>query len=547
MPKDFRRILPHGVAVLHDPFLNKGTAFTEEERGALGLRGLLPPRVCSLEIQVMRVLENFHRKPTAIEKYIFLSELYDRNVTLFFKVVIDHIEEMMPIIYTPTVGQACQEYGHIFRRPRGIFLSQDDAGRVGEILRGWPHRDVRVIVVTDGERVLGLGDLGANGMGIPVGKLNLYTACGGVPPSQCLPVALDVGTENEALLKDPFYIGLPRRRLRGPAYDGLVDEFLTAAERTFPCACVQLEDFANFNAFRLLNAHRDRYCLFDDDIQGTAGVALAGLYAALRITGGVLADQRILFLGAGEAGIGIGRLVTMAMAEEGLSEPEARRRCWYVDSKGLVVEGRQGLTEQKRFFAHPHRFLPDLGTAVEVLRPTVLIGVSGRPGMFDRGVLDAMARHNARPIIFALSNPTSCSECTAEEAYGRTRGKAIFASGSPFPAVTVGGRSFVPGQGNNVYIFPGIGQGVAAAGARLVTDGMFLAAAKVLAGEVTREDLDAGRIYPHLSRIRDVSARIAQAVAETAWSQGHARRKRPEDVPARIRSSMYEPRYESYA
>jgi len=537
---------PTGVALLHDPALNKGTAFTEEERDALGLRGLLPPRVHSQDEQVVRVMENFRRKPTDLERYIHMMALQSRNQTLFYRVVLDHLEEMLPIIYTPTVGQACQEYGHIFRRPRGIFISAGDRGRVADLLRNWPYEEVRIIVVTDGERILGLGDLGANGMGIPVGKLALYTACAGVDPSLCLPVTLDVGTDNEALLNDPLYIGIQQQRLRGDAYDDLVEEFMMAAQQVFPHVLIQFEDFANINAFRLLKKYRDRGCTFNDDIQGTGGVALAGLYSALRVTGGMLKDEQILFLGAGEAALGISDLIVSAMVAEGLSEEEARQRCWFVDSKGLIVKSRSDLAEYKLPYAHDHEFLSDFLSAVESLRPTVIIGASGKPGTFTRPVLEAMARFNERPIVFALSNPTSKAECTAEEAYAWTQGRAIFASGSPFPPATIHGKTYVPGQGNNAYIFPGVGLGVIACGVRLVTDEMFFAAAEALAHEVSEADLEQGRIYPPLARIRDVSAGIATAVVEVAYHRGLATQPRPEDLLAYIKSQMYEPKYQSY-
>jgi malate dehydrogenase (oxaloacetate-decarboxylating)(NADP+) len=532
---------------VHDPARNKGTAFTEAERDALGLRGMLPPRVCSLNQQTLRILENLCRKPNDLEKYIFLIGLLDRNETLFYRVVLDHLPELMPLIYTPTVGQACQEYGHIFRRPRGLFLSADDRGRVLRILRNWPSDDVRVIVVTDGQRILGLGDLGANGMGIPVGKLALYTACAGIPPSQCLPVTLDVGTDNDSLIRDPLYIGLPRRRMRGADYDQFLDEFMAAACERFPRVLVQLEDFGNSNAFRLLRAYRDRLCLFDDDIQGTGAVALAGVWAALRVTGRKLADQTVVFLGAGQAALGIGGMLAAAMAEDGLTAEDARRRCWFVDSKGLVVRGRTDLKDEKLPFAHDHPFLPDLQSAVEALRPTAVIGVAGQSGLFSRPVLEAMARFNDRPIIFAMSNPTSKQECTAEEAYAWTGGKAIFASGSPSAPLTVGGVEIAPGQANNAYVFPGVGLAVTACDITRVNDGMFLAAARALAGQVTAQDLARGSVYPPLERIRDAAAAVAAAVAEAAYRDGLADRERPKDLPAHLRSHMYEPVYPNYA
>jgi len=373
-----------GVDLLHDPVLNKGTAFTEAERDRLGLRGLLPARVSTQEGQVARVLENIRRKTSDIEKYIFLISLQERNENLFYRVVMENVEEMMPLIYTPTVGQACQEFGHIFRRPRGLYITHKDRGRIRHLLRNWPYRDIRMIVVTDGERILGLGDLGANGMGIPVGKLSLYTACAGIHPTQCLPVTLDVGTNNETLLKDPLYIGLPERRLRGAAYDELVDEFVTGVQEIFPKSCIQLEDFGNTNAFRLLHHYRNRACTFDDDIQGTAGVALAGVYSALRITGNKLSDHKFLFLGAGEAGIGIGDLIVTGLMKEGMTEAEARLKCWFVDSKGLVVKSRTDLVEHKLPYAHDHVPVTDFLAAVESLKPTALIGVSGMPRTFTK-------------------------------------------------------------------------------------------------------------------------------------------------------------------
>ncbi len=543
---DAREALPHGAALLHDPLLNKGTAFTAAEREALGLRGLLPPHVHSLEEQVARVMDNYRNKQTDLERYIHLVSLQDRNETLFYRVVVDHVEEMMPIIYTPTVGQACQHWGHLFRRPRGIYVSWEDRGGIAGLLRNWPHPDVRVIVVTDGERILGLGDQGVGGMGIPVGKLSLYTACAGIDPAWCLPVMLDVGTENQGYLQDPLYMGLRQRRVRGSEFDAFVAEFIGAVREVFPRALVQFEDFANLNAFRLLERWRDEICTFNDDIQGTAAVTLAGLYSAVRLTGKPLREQTILFLGAGEAGVGIGDLIVAAMVDEGATLAEARRRCWFVDSKGLVVKGREGLAEHKLRFAHDGAAAPDLLTAVQALRPTALIGVSTVPRAFARPIVEEMSRLNERPVVFALSNPTSRSECTAEEAYGWSRGKAIFASGSPFPPCHLDGRTFVPGQGNNSYIFPGVGLGVVASEARHVTDRMFAAAARTLASLVLPSDLDLGRIYPSLQRIREVSAHIGAAVAEVAFRDQLAGVARPPDVPALVRSFMWEPRYRSF-
>lgn len=543
-PKTASADLQHrGVKLLHDPVRNKGTAFTDEEREALGLRGLLPPRIHTQDEQAARVLENLRRKSSDLERYIQLVSLQDRNETLFYRVLIDHLTELMPIVYTPTVGQACQEFGHIFRRPRGMFLSLEDRGRIERVLHNWPHRDVRIIVVTDGERILGLGDLGADGMGIPVGKLSLYSACAGIHPTQCLPITIDVGTNNSSLLNDPLYIGLRQTRARGAEYDELIEEFLAAAHANFPKAVIQLEDFGNSNAFRLLEHYRNRYCLFDDDIQGTAAVALAGVWSALRMTGGMLADQKLLFLGAGEAGIGIGELFASALAAEAMDINEARKHAWYFDSKGLVVKGRDALAPHKLPFAHEHAPVDDFTDAIKALRPTAIIGVSGMPRTFTQPVVQAMGEINKRPIIFALSNPTSKSECTAKQAYEWTDGRAVFASGSPFDPVDWRGRTFIPGQGNNAYIFPGVGLGIIAAGARRVTDDMFIAAARALADEVSDDDLRIGRIYPSLDRIRSVSLRIAEAVAKIAFDNNLADAAKPANLTDAIRSMMFEPVY----
>jgi len=538
--------LPRGTALLREPLLNKGTAFSAAERESLGLRGLLPPRIITQEAQVSRVLENFRRKPTDLDKYINLAALHDRNETLFYRIVVDNPDEMMPIIYTPTVGLACQQFGHIFQRPRGLFVSIDDLGSVETVLRNWPHRDVAMIVVTDGERILGLGDQGANGMGIPVGKLSLYTACAGVHPRQCLPVVLDVGTNNAALLEDPLYIGLPRPRVRGEAYDALLDEFIAATQKVFPGTVVQFEDFANQNAFRLLRKWRDRICTFNDDIQGTAAVALAGIVSALRLTGGRLGDQTLLFLGAGEAATGIADLAVTAMVAEGLDPAAARARCWLFDSRGLVQAGRTDLVEHKLPYAHPHAPVAGFVDAVRALRPTAIIGVAATAGAFDEEVVREMAAINERPIVFALSNPTSKAECTAEQAYRWSGGQALFASGSPFAPVMLDGRRYVPRQGNNSYIFPGVGLGAIAARARRITDEMFMAAVHALCAQVTPEDLAQGSLYPPLARVREVSAHIAAAVARVVFAAGLAGMPRPPDLMAHVRVQMYEPRYLDY-
>ena len=546
LPPPLPEWFPRGVALLRDPALNKGTAFTGPERDAFGLRGLLPPHVCTQEDQVARVLGNFHRLQMPLAKYILIEALQDRNEALFYRLIMENPDELMPIIYTPTVGLACQQFGHIYRRPRGLFVSAADRGRIAQVMRNWPHREASMIVVTDGERILGLGDLGANGMGIPIGKLALYTACAGLHPRRCLPVMLDVGTNNESLLEDPLYLGLRQKRLAGAALDELVEEFVEASQEAFPGIVVQFEDFANHNAFRLLARYRDKVCCFNDDIQGTASVAVAGVFSALRVTRKKMAEQTFLCLGAGEAATGISDLLVSAMVDEGMAEPEARRRCWMVDSKGLVVASRSGLAEHKKAYAHDHAPLPDFLSAVKALKPTAIVGVGATPGMFTREVIEEMSRLNERPIVFALSNPTSKAECTAEQAYAWSGGKALFASGSPFDPVTYDGRRYVPRQGNNSYIFPGVGLGVVAVRSTRVTDEMFMAAARTLAASVGEDDLAQGSLYPPLNRVRDVSARIATAVAEVAFRNDLAGIERPDDVLEYVRSQMYEPDYAGY-
>jgi malate dehydrogenase (oxaloacetate-decarboxylating)(NADP+) len=539
--------LDYGVKILHDPIRNKGTAFTEADREALNLTGLLPPRVHTPAEQELRVLGNIRSKPTDLDRYLYLIALQDRNEMLFYRVVMNNIEEMMPLIYTPTVGQACQEFQHIFRKPRGFYISWRERGRMREILHNWPHKDARIIVVTDGERILGLGDLGADGMGIPIGKLSLYAACAGIHPTQCLPIMLDVGTNNESLLNDPLYNGLERHRVRGEKYDEFIDEFVEAAKEVFPGVLIQFEDFGNINAFRLLKKYREKTCCFNDDIQGTGAVALSGIIGAMRITGGKLSEQTLLFLGAGEAGIGTADSFVAALVEEGIPVEEARKRCWFVDTQGLLVADREKIAPHKVRYAREHPHISDFLEAVKTLKPTVILGLSGQPGSFPKEVIETMAEINKRPVIFALSNPTSKAECTAEQAYRWSNGRAIFASGSPFDAVKIRNKIHVPGQGNNVYIFPGVGLGAIVSRTRMVTDEMFLAAAHSLARQVSEADLARGSVYPPLSRIRDVSALIAFEVAKIAWAQGLAGCEEPEDIMAEIHKHMFQPVYPRYA
>jgi malate dehydrogenase (oxaloacetate-decarboxylating)(NADP+) len=538
--------LPHGIQLLRDPHLNKSTAFDEPEREALGLIGLVPEGIDTEETQLRRVHLQLSHKTTDLDKYIYLSALRDNDETLYYKTLMSDPAHFMPLVYTPTVGEACQKFGHILRRPRGLYLSIKRRGRIKEVLRNWPEKDVRFTVVTDGERILGLGDLGVNGMGIPIGKLALYTACAGVPPQITLPITLDVGTNNETLLADPLYLGLRQPRVRGTEYDDFLEEFVTAMQDVYPRCCIQFEDFANFHAVPLLARYRERVCCYNDDIQGTAAVAVAGILASLRIINGKMKEQTFLFLGAGSAGTGIAELISLAMMEEGLSVGEARARCWLVDVNGLIESSRTDLAEFQKPFAHRHAPLKDFLSAVESIKPTGIIGVSTVPKLFNQAVIETMARINARPIIFPYSNPTSLSECTAEEAYTWSQGRAIFASGSPFPPVRVGDKTFVPGQGNNVYIFPALGMAIYATEASRVTDEMFLCAARAVAEQVTPEELDAGLIYPPQSDILKASLHVAEKIAELVFARGLAGVDRPADIGDFIRAKVYEPEYHSF-
>ncbi len=532
-----------GVHLLHEPRWNRGTGFTPAERRNLGLEGLLPPRVLTIEQHAARILESLAQKADDLERYIGLIALQDRNETLFYRVLIDHLSAMMPIIYTPTVGEACQKFGHIFRRPRGLYLTARDRGRMAEVAANWPH-EARMIVVTDGERILGLGDLGADGMGIPIGKLSLYTASAGIEPQHCLPVMFDVGTEDAHRLEDPLYLGIRQRRPRGEAYDELFDELIATLSGRFPEAIIQMEDFAKPNAFRLLRQYRERVCLFNDDIQGTGSVVAAGLLSALEMTARPLEDTRILLVGAGEAALGTADTIVAELVARGASRDEARTHCWLVDSRGLVVAGREGLDEEKIRYAHRAEPATGLVSIVERLKPHALVGASGVPGVFTRPVVEAMARLNERPIVFALSNPTSKAECTAEQASRWSGGRAIFASGSPFPPVRVGGRLVEPGQANNAYVFPGIGLGLIASRARRVPDAVFLAATRTLVGTTTEADRKAGRVFPPLERIREVSEAIGRAVARAAVEAGVADVGPEVDLDARVRELMWDPSYE---
>jgi malate dehydrogenase (oxaloacetate-decarboxylating)(NADP+) len=546
MTVDKSSVAKHGIDLLRDPQLNKSTAFTEAERDALGLTGLLPAAADSEETQVRRALQQLGQKPTDLERYIYLIQLLDTDETLFYKVLMSDPARFLPIVYDPTVGEACLKFGHIFRRPRGLYVSLQHKGRLQDVLRNWPVKDVRVICATSGERILGLGDLGANGMGIPIGKLQLYTACAAVPPEYLLPVHVDFGTNNHELLGDPLYLGLRLPRVSTAERDEFVEEFVQAIQEVFPGCCLHFEDWAGVDAMRLLARYRDRVCCYNDDIQGTAGVALAGILSALRVTGGTLRDQRVLFLGAGSAGIGIADLIASAMTLEGLTDKQARDRISLFDINGLLESTRTDLFDFQKPYAHPHAPSRDFVAVIESLKPTVLIGVSTKGKAFTRPVIEAMAHLNERPVIFALSNPTEHAECTSEEAYRWSDGRALYAAGVPFPPVRYGDKTLVPGQGNNLYIFPAVGLAIVATRARRVTDEMFVVAARAVAVHVTQAELDSGLLYPPQSTILETEVAVAVQVAETIFKRGMAGVDKPADVRKFVEGQLYQPEHARY-
>ena len=542
-----------GHALLLNPLTNKGTAFTQRERDELNLHGLIPPAISTIRQQLDRTYENYLAKTTNLERYIYLSALQDRNETLFYRLLLEHIEEMMPVVYTPVVGEACQKFGHIYRRGRGVYICYEERHQMEQILRNADVPHPSVIVVTDGERILGLGDQGAGGMGIPIGKLCLYTLCAGISPYSTLPITLDVGTDNEERLKDPLYLGVKHKRIRGEEYQAFIDNFVAAVKRIYPQTLLQWEDFLKGNAIFQLRRFRNELCTFNDDIQGTAGVIVAGLLGALRITGQKMLDQRVVFAGAGASAQGISDLIVAAMVEEGLSQAQARKQVWTVDSQGLVTKARTNLEEFKATYA---RDVDEIAfynakdkTRVTLLetvcnvKPTVLLGTSGTAGTFTQEVVRRMAEINQRPIVFPLSNPTSKSECTAQEAIEWSEGRAIVATGSPFAPVMHNGKKHRIGQGNNAFIFPGVGLGISAGGVTRVSEKMFLEAARALASKVTEQDLAESAVYPQLSRIREFSLAVACATVKQAVKEGYADADVLEDLEESLNRAMWEPKY----
>ena len=532
-----------GQDLLAAPPQNKGTAFTLAERASLALEGLLPPSVETIDRQAERVLQQLAAKPNDLERYIYLNQLADNNETLFFRVVMANPAYFLPILYDPTVGYACLTFGHIYRRPRGLYVSLRDKGRVRQILSNWPVPDVRVICVSTGGRILGLGDLGANGMGIPIGKLQLYTACAAVPPNALLPVLLDCGTENQELLKDPLYLGLRQRRPSDDEMTTFVDEFVAAVQQVFPNCCIHFEDWRGTDALRFLTRYQDKVSCFNDDIQGTGSIVVAGLFNAFRIKGEKFKDQKVLFLGAGSAGVGIARMIAWAMKLEGLSDEEARSRISMFDINGLLEPSRADLSAEQRLYAHPYPPSTDLAATVQSVKPTVLIGVSTVAHSFTQPVIEAMARTTERPVIFALSNPTERAECTPDEAYRWTKGKALYAAGVQFSPVQYEGKTFLPGQANNFYIYPAVGLAVWATNTRRVTDEMFIEAARATANQVTDQQRELGLLFPLQKDVLESEVRTAASVAAMIFDRGFARVGRPKDIDAWLRDLLYKPEY----
>ena len=550
---EIREISLTGQMLLETPLLNKGSVFPEDERRAFHLLGLLPYHVAPLEEQLARTYENYCREESDLGRYMYLASLHDRNEVLFYRLVFDHLREMSPIIYTPVVGWACQHYSHIYRRPRGLYISYPYRNEIGTLLQNATNDEVRVIVVTDGERILGLGDLGVGGMGIPVGKLALYTLCAGIHPATTLPIVLDVGTDNRALLDDPLYLGWHHERVRGTDYDGFIEAFVQAVQQHFPHALLQWEDFAKRNAHRLLERYRTRLCSFNDDIQGTGAVTLAGLLAAMNVTGSRLSEQRVVILGAGSAATGIAEQLVAALVNEGVTTEEAKRVIWLVDTRGLVHTGRRDLSAEKLVYAQPQERIADwpassadlagLEEVVAQVHPTILIGTAACANVFSESIVREMAAHVARPIIFPLSNPTSKCEARPEDLLAWTDGRALVATGSPFPDITYRGQTYTIGQCNNMFIFPGVGLGVLASQAKRVTNEMFVAAARALSACSPADKHLGASLYPRVEEVREVSRRVALAVGLAAQQAGVADQTTPEELEQRIAEQMWEPHY----
>jgi len=532
-----------GYSLLRDARKNKGTAFTIEERKKYGLDGLLPAQVETLETQMLRVNEQLNQIALPIHQYSYLTNLLETNETLFFNLIMNDPAKFLPLVYTPTVGEACEKFGHIARRVRGLFIAIDQKDHIKEILRNWPEKDIRFTVVTDGGRILGLGDLGICGLGIPIGKLSLYTGCAGVPPEYTLPIVLDTGTNNEAYLNDPLYPGLKHKRITGKEFDDFIEAFVAGINEVFPNICIQWEDFKGVDAIRILNKFRDKVCTYNDDIQGTASVATAGFISISRLMGRPFIEQKFLFLGAGAAAFGIADLLVQKFIKDGLSREEALEHIWMFEVNGLLVKTRTDLADYQKQFAHQGEFTNDFAKAVLQVKPTAIIGVSTVGGAFNQQVIENMSLVNERPIIFPYSNPTSHAECTAEQAYTWSKGKAVFASGSPFAPVTYEGKTFTPGQGNNVFIFPAMGLAIFATEAKRVTDEMFITAAEAVAEQVTRDDFEKGLIYPQVKDIMKVSLNVAVKIAEEIFKSGLAGIERPDDLHAFIKNKMYVPVY----
>jgi malate dehydrogenase (oxaloacetate-decarboxylating)(NADP+) len=532
-----------GLALLDDPISNKGTAFTVKERAEFGLEGLLPPSVESLDRQVERVLHHLDAKPSDLERYVYLTGLVDRNETLFYRTVMADPARFLPILYDPTVAEACLAFGHIFRRARGMYITREMKGRMAEVLRNWPQSDVRFICVSTGGRILGLGDIGANGMGIPIGKLQLYTACAAVPPTCLLPVLFDIGTTNDALRADPLYLGLKVKPPSEQELDEFVEEFVQAVQQVFPNCCIHFEDWKGTDAIRVLARYKDKVLCYNDDIQGTASVTLAGLTTALQIVDAPLTEQRILFLGAGSAGIGISNLIVSAMQMQGLSQDAARSRISLFDINGLIEPSRTDLSASQKIYAHKAAPSKDLAKTIEILKPTILVGVSTKGGAFTQQVIEAMSRINERPIIFALSNPTDKAECSAEQAYTWSKGKALFAAGVQFPEVTIKGKTFHPGQANNFYIYPALGLATYVARPRRITDECFIAAAQASADQVGPELRARGMLFPSQAQILEMEVTTATRIAQFMFEKGLATVKQPADIRKWIEDQLYTPHY----